>query len=287
MLSALTEPTRLYFFFRIPKRTVGFREISQPRESLLRIQHWILSNILDALPVHEAASAFHAKASIRKNAAPHLQRPMVLSLDVRDFFPSISPDRVGDTYRRAGYSMEVAALLTRLTTLNDGLPQGAPTSPALSNHAMLEIDTIFSALSERRAIAYTRYADDLTFSGQFDAGWLVGRVRRTLKEFGLQLNEDKTRLMLPHQRQEVTGVVTNARLQAPRHVRRKLRQEVHYIERFGEEEHTLRKAEGLANRLDHLRGVAEHIRFLNPVDRDAISARRILGPVRYKKPSPR
>jgi RNA-directed DNA polymerase len=277
---AIQDPRPLYVSYFIPKRGPGYRQIAEPVSSLRQIQEWILVHILNQCAPHDAATAFFRGRSIKQNARPHLAQPMVLSLDVKDFFPSVGAAHVEGVFRRLGYSKGVAHALMGLTVLGNGLPQGAPTSPALSNLVMIGVDERLSQYALASGVSYSRYADDMTFSGQFSPGHIIALVRRVLSEHGFSLNEAKTRLMLPHERQEVTGVVINRRLQAPRRLRRAIRQEVHYIERFGPEEHERRRPSVRENRLDHLRGLVEFVLFLNPDDRDARHAIAVLGRVR-------
>lgn len=277
LLSALDAPHLLYRRFFIAKKGSGKRRIDQPLDSLHDIQQWILAHILNKCTPHHAAMAFTKNRSIKLNALPHVKQPQVLSLDVKDFFPSLHPEKVIKVFSDMGYAQEVAEILTGLTTLGFGLPQGAPTSPALSNLIMIDIDEYLARFATRSGISYTRYADDLTFSGAFTPGKVIDRCRFILKKHGLKLNETKTRLMWPHQCQEVTGVVVNKKLQAPRGARRRLRQEIYFIERRSLEAHESWCHSLYSNRRDHLRGLAEHILFLNPQDRDALKAIALLG----------
>lgn len=132
-----------------------------------------------------------------------------------------------------GFSSEVAKALTDLTVLRGSLPQGAPTSPAISNLVMRNVDDVCDRFARSISVGYTRYADDLTFSGTFRVKRVLDKVTAILRGVGFELNPEKTRLMLRHQRQEVTGVVVNEHLQVPRSVRRGLRQEIYYIKAFG------------------------------------------------------
>lgn len=273
---ALQNPLSLYSIYRIPKKRGGFRLIHEPLPSLRSIQEWILRFILDRCHPHRAATAFCVGRSIKQNAEPHLRQPMVLSLDLVNFFPSVGEAQVAQVFAELGYSPEVVGSLTSLTVVDRGLPQGAPTSPALSNLIMIDIDEKLYRYATDRELSYTRYADDITFSGRFSPGSVITAVRKVLAGSGFSLNEAKTRLMLRHERQEVTGVVVNQRLQAPRNIRRMLRQEIYYIDRFGLTSHEEHRPSLYANRRDHLRGVAEFILFLNPDDRDARNAIEVL-----------
>ncbi|WP_437316522.1 reverse transcriptase family protein [Sorangium sp. So ce385] len=278
--AALQESASLYVSYFIPKRAAGYRQIHEPVPSLRQIQDWIKDRILNKCRPHDAATAFFRGHSIKQNAEPHLAQPMVLSLDVRDFFPSIGGAHVMAFFRSLGYAEDVASALKDLTVLNHGLPQGAPTSPGLSNLVMVKADERLSRYATSLSIRYSRYADDMTFSGWFKPGRVIDTVRKVLGDNNLALNEAKTRLMLPHERQEVTGVVVNQRLQAPRKLRRTLRQEVHFIERFGLAGHENRRPSLCEDRLNQLRGIAEFILFLNHKDRDARKAVHVLQSAR-------
>lgn len=265
-----------YRKFKVPKRAGGFRKISEPLPSLKEIQRWILENILYRCNFHKFAKAFIPGRSIRENARFHRNQQMVLSLDIHDFFSSIPASRVYGFFWRLGYCKPVATMLTQLCTLDNRLPQGAPTSPALSNLIVLRLDRRVSGFALKQKIRYTRYADDLTFSGHFKAGSVIRFVEDVLKDEGLRLNTEKTRLMERHRRQEVTGIVVNRKMQAPRLLRRKLRQHVYYIEKYGVDSHMEWTENNRANYVRHLCGIASFVFFVNPQDRDAKHAIQVL-----------
>lgn len=243
------------------------------------IQRWILDNILNNIPVSPYAKGFVKDRSIKDSARFHRKQPKVLSLDISDFFGSINTPKVNNLFFECGYSKRLCYFLTRLCTHSGALPQGAPTSPAISNIIFHESDLKIARYCSERSIRYTRYADDMTFSGDFPVGDLIDFVKKTIKSNQLKLNEEKTRLMKQHERQEVTGIVVNKKLQAPRPLRRKLRQEVHYIERFGIEAHLARLNETRSNYINHLRGIANFILYINPSDKEARQALDKLKPI--------
>jgi RNA-directed DNA polymerase len=265
-----------YRTYQIPKKNGSLREISEPLPNLKQIQQWLLANMLNKIPVSPFAKAFVAGRSIKENARFHRNQPMVLSLDVQNFFPSLTPVHVRNVFSSLGYSKPVTYYLTRLCTLNGGLPQGGPTSPALSNIIFSPLDRQIGQFCLERGVRYTRYADDLTFSGRFAAGELIQFLRSALNSLNLRLNESKTRLMRPHERQEVTGITVNKKMQAPRELRRRLRQAVHFIEIFGLDNHLYKTEEFRANHIRHLLGQATFILFINPTDRDAKHALGVL-----------
>lgn len=168
-------------------------------------------------------------------------------------------------------------MLTQLCTLNGNLPQGAPTSPTLSNLLSFRIDRRLSGYALKNRIRYTRYADDLTFSGDFDTASIIRLTRKVLRDEGLELNEKKTRLMKRHNRQEVTGIIVNEKMQAFRSIRRKVRQDIYYIEKYGLDSHMTTTNKKRANYVNHLRGIANFILFVNPNDKNAKHAIEFLS----------
>jgi RNA-directed DNA polymerase len=281
LLKASNGTQRFYRSFSLPKASGGFRKISEPLPSLKEIQRWVLDNILYQCQPSAFAKAFIRGSSIRRNALFHRAQDKLLSLDVQDFFPSIGSPRVYGIFRRMGYCKEVAGMLARLCTLEDALPQGAPTSPALSNLIVLRLDRRLGGYAKKDGLRYTRYADDITFSGDnLDVGEAIRFARKVLRDEGLVLNEHKTRLMRPHQRQEVTGIVVNTKkMQVPRETRRALRQTIYYIEKYGLDSHMQFLGKDRANYERHVLGIANFVLFVNPRDRDAKKATDLLSPL--------
>lgn len=276
LLAACHSTPKFYRVFKVTKKQGGEREIAEPLPSLKEIQRWILDNILYKCEVSRFAKGFIPKVSIRDNARFHRNQPLVLSLDIKDFFPSIKIGRVYNYFRRLGYQRHVLYLLTHLCTLNGSLPQGSPTSPTLSNLIVLRMDRRFAGFALKEKIRYTRYADDITFSGKFQVGRIIRFARKVVAEEGLELNEEKTRLMQRHQRQEVTGIVVNEKLQAPRKDRRELRKIMFFIEKYGLDSHIRHTQNFRINYVKHLLGIANFFLFVNPKDKDANRAVEVL-----------
>lgn len=277
--SAANAPRKFYRRLEIQKRSGGTRVLREPLPSLKSIQRWILDNILAPLPVHRFAKGFVRGRSIRDNARFHVRQKAVLKLDIRDFFGSISHHRVVALFLSCGYSPEVSVLLARLCTFDDGLPQGAPTSPAISNLICQRVDARIAGYAKSQRVRFTRYADDLTFSGALSVGDIISFVEMVLREEGLELNSTKTRLMERHERQEVTGIVVNDTLNAPREVRRELRQVAHYVEKFGLDSHLQQTRNLKSGFVRHAMGLATFVLFLNPNDRDALRLLEVLRPL--------
>lgn len=244
-----------YYRFTIPKRDGSPRAIWAPLPRLKKVQRWILHHVVERLLVHGAAHGFLAGRSILTNAAVHCDSQLMLQMDVKDFFPTVTLPRVKGVFRRAGYREQIATLLALLCTEapreiveHEGqkvyvslgprcLPQGAPTSPALTNVLCLKMDRRLLALARKYGWRYTRYADDLTFSlpagrpGPSHLGALMGLVKRVVADEGFRIHPDKTRVSRPGGRQTVTGLVVNgaATPRVPRSARRQLRAAIHNL----------------------------------------------------------
>lgn len=254
------EALRHYRYRWIPKRRGGLRLLESPKPRLKGLLRRILHEILDHVPLHEAAHGFRLGRSHRTHAGAHVGKRVVARFDLEDFFLSISAARVAGIFRGLGYPSDVAWSLAALTTnvaapppwtfgpftnheeiarhrrteavvRTRHLPQGAPTSPALANLAAYRLDVRLSALARKMGATYTRYADDLAFSGERVPGSTIVAV--IASEEGFALNHRKTRTMRRSVRQRVTGVVVNERTGIPRSDFDRLKAVLHNCVRFG------------------------------------------------------
>jgi RNA-directed DNA polymerase len=231
------EALRQYRCAWVPRRTGPPRLLEAPKPRLKAVQRRVLHEILDAIPAHPAAHGFTRGRSAVTNAAAHTRQRVVVSLDLQNFFAAVTAARVYGIFRAAGYPEAVAHLLAGLCTTTTRpavraaapdplrralatphLPQGAPTSPALANLVAYGLDVRLAGLARACGATYTRYADDLTFSGPLHAAAprLIATVRVIARESGFAVNESKTRYGTQAGRQRVTGVVVNAGTNAPR-----------------------------------------------------------------------
>lgn len=221
-------PTRYYRTFPIKKRGGGERMISAPRTFLKAVQYYILRFILQKQPVSDFATGFVRGKGIVHNARLHVGLPFLLNVDLRDFFGSVTSIQVREEFLKIGFPITVADSLAQLCTFGGSLPQGAPTSPALSNLVFAEIDQRIAVLASVRGIGYSRYADDMTFSALRPiARHFLTELDQTLKGRGFRLNPDKTRFAGPGQARYVTGLVVNVRPQVDRQTRRRMRAMFH------------------------------------------------------------
>jgi len=230
-----------YRYRWITKRRGGRRLIEAPKPRLKRVQQQILTEILGRIPPHVAAQGFVVGRSIQTNARPHVGQKVLLKLDLENFYPSVTYPRVTSIFRSLGYSREAAIWLARLVTtavppslwesgrpnepaesryLRRHLPQGAPTSPALANLSAYVLDLRLAGLARSFRAQYTRYADDLTFSGdevfQRSLAAFLPLVRQIVSQEQFRLHPQKTCVQRASQRQQVTGIVVNTKLNVRR-----------------------------------------------------------------------
>lgn len=222
-----------YHYRWLNKRRGGRRLIESPKRTLKQAQRRILREILDKVPAHDAAHGFSAKRSILTNARPHVKQAVIVKFDLANFYPSVTFARVTAIFRSLGYSREAAIWLARLTTsalpanipflkeepsavlvyLKRHLPQGAPTSPALANLSAYSLDVRLSGLARSFGATYTRYADDLTFSGPPRFGTslrdFIPLVSQIVRQERFRLNPSKRKVLRSTGRLVVTGVVVN------------------------------------------------------------------------------
>jgi RNA-directed DNA polymerase len=242
---------RHYHYRVLAKQSGNIRLIEAPKRRLKEIQHRILNEILEKIPAHPAVHGFVKTRSIKTFASPHISQRVVLRMDLRDFFPSFIRARIQAMFRTMGYPESVADLLGGLCTtitprdvwtraafaedpfhlwesrwetqavyFQPHLPQGAPTSPALANLCAYRLDCRLAGLAEAAGATYTRYADDLAFSGGEDFERRVVRfsvhVAAIVLEEGFKVHHRKTRIMRQGVCQHLAGIVINQHLNVRR-----------------------------------------------------------------------
>lgn len=257
-----------YRDFEILKKNGKKRKISEPLPSLKEIQIWILQNILYQIKISPYAKAYKPNVKLMENLRFHKKQKKVFTLDLEDFFGSIKQSSVEDIFLRLGYSKYLSNLLAKLCCLENSLPQGTPTSPYLSNIFLKDFDEIIANYCKDNKIRYTRYADDLTFSGDFDHVELFSFVEKNIKSLGLRINQSKSKVRGDNARQLVTGVVVNEKPQVPFYKRNELRQTLHYIKKFGLENHMKHTNNLKSNYLEHILGQVNFVLHINPKDEE-------------------
>ncbi|MCB1342181.1 MAG: retron St85 family RNA-directed DNA polymerase [Pseudooceanicola sp.] len=223
-------PKKHYRSFLLKKKDGSKREIDTPRTYLKVIQWWILDNILSHAEIAANVFGFVAGRSAVQNAEYHLGAKHVLNVDIRQFFPSIKLDQVRTIFRSLGYQDDVANMLSELCCLDGHVPQGAPTSPAIANLVLRELDIELSNLADAAGHRYSRYADDLTFSSQSRIeSEFLNLVESAVQVAGFELKPEKTRFSGFEGRMEVTGVVINEKPQPTRVWRKRARATLHRL----------------------------------------------------------
>lgn len=271
-----------YITFAIPKRSGGERLIMAPKVRLKSIQRQLLHLAIKKLPYSEFAHGFREGRSVKTGAEAHVGKEVVIHMDLKNFFPSVHFGRVRGLLITYGYSFPVASTLAALMTESERQPvqvedevfhvpvssryciQGAPTSPALCNSILLRLDRRLAGLARSLNLNFTRYADDLSFSGN-DAqvcARLITRATKIIRDEGFEVNTDKTRVMRRGQRQTVTGVTVNETLGLSRKERRKIRAALHQLATNPD---PLKQAE--------IEGKLAYLEMLNPKQAEALRGR--------------
>lgn len=224
----------------IDKRNGGKRKLLIPGFNLKLIQTWILHNILYTQPVFTSATGFIKQKSIIDNATPHIGKKYIFKTDISDFFPSIKFKNVFLLFLNFGYTKEVSNVLAILCTYEGYLPQGAPTSPYLSNLIFRDFDKKLENICSLSEYKYTRYADDITISSNekissIEVDYLSKTIEQSLQTINnfLKLNLDKTTVLRPGQRKIITGVLVNETLNVLKKILSEIRLEIYCLQKYG------------------------------------------------------
>ena len=286
--AATTAALQHYHHRWIAKRSGGWRLIEIPKSRLRAMQTQLLRSLLDRIPPHQAAHGFRRGHSCVTHAALHVGKRVVIRMDLKDFFPSIPAARIHALFAKLGYPPKVAGLLSRLCThrtpgsvLNQPeqkipwqerqalrarhLPQGSPCSPALANLCAYRLDIRLQALATALGASYSRYADDLVFSGEHELERAMDRfhlqVAAIALEEGFAVNARKTRMMRSGVRQQVTGIVVNRHSNIPRQEFDNLKAALTNCIRHGP---ASQNREGRDNYRQFLAGRVSYVRMVNP-----------------------
>lgn len=218
------------------------------------------------MELSESAKGFRKSINILDNAIIHTNKKIVLNIDLKDFFPSIKYDQVFKVFYYAGYTKEVSHLLTKLCTNNENvLPQGAPTSPILSNIVCYKLDKRLSALSSKIGANYSRYADDITFSGNKNIVNFLFLIRKIINEERFIINEDKFRILYSNGKQTVTGLTVNKKVSVDKKLLKELENAIYFINKYGQADHMKHIECDRAFYKEHIYGIAYYV---NMIDKD-------------------
>jgi hypothetical protein len=225
-----------YESFRIPKKSGrGRREINAPNRQLKSLQRSVYHKLLKRLHLHQAATAYIPGKSIFDNALPHVRQEVVINIDLKDFFGSISSDKIYRYWHFLGWDVETSIILKNICCYRGSLPQGSPTSPALSNLCNQLLDARLEGMARKNKGQYTRYSDDLTFSFSnpyIHRRGVLEQIHQILASEGYEIQEKKRiRIQRSHQRQTTTGLVVNDKVNLPIEVRKRVRAMRHHLSR--------------------------------------------------------
>jgi RNA-directed DNA polymerase len=216
-----------HYLRRSRKKPDGTKRILfVPSDTLKLLQRKIYDHILSKVPLLPCVFGGVKDKSPIQNAAIHTNKPVVFKMDIAQCFPSIGPGRVQAIFQTLGFGPEATGLLTKLTTWHNELPQGAPTSNALANLALLRIDLRITRLKERQGFDYSRWVDDLTFSGPEKLLKFRRLLQRIVEDEGFNVKPDKTKTELAKDRQTVTNFVVNTKVNLSREKRSAIKKEV-------------------------------------------------------------
>lgn len=268
--------TFLYRNYELPKKKGGTRTISVPIPELMAIQRAINSVILSEFKMSSFCTGFKRHVSLVDNAKPHLGANTLLKFDIHDFFGSIKFSQVFKQFIYYGYGKKVSELLTLLCVDSEGkLPQGAPTSPALSNLVSLKMDKRIGEFCSKNELIFTRYADDITISSKKDLDleeinkikFVIGKI---IEDEGFELNDSKTHYFLKGQNMNVTGVcIDNHNLNPSRKILNEIDNALHYIKEYGVSEHLIKSklvldSYNAETYIHRLLGLISYVYMINP-----------------------
>ncbi len=229
IVSFLRKPEKHWRSFSLKKKCGGERIIESPRLYLKIAQQFCNDYLFHVLPVHESVTSYRPRCGIKENAAQHVGKRFVANIDIENYFGSITHNQVHSLFVACGFDTMSSSLLTAISTKDGHLPQGAPTSPSISNAVLFDFDAEMAAYCFRMGLKYTRYADDITISGESHktiiAALTFAKIR--LSKNGFKVKDEKTRIASRYAQQRVTGLVTNSGVRPPRVFRRRVRAAFH------------------------------------------------------------
>lgn len=261
LINMIRDRDILYNTYKVRKKSGGFRWIMSPNEDLKNIQNWILHNILEKNNISDSANAFVKGKSIVSNAKNHIGKELILNIDLYRFFDTITENRVFGLIKKLGYTEKLSYDIARLLCVKAPnsywkeikkenrlkkkfikskpgiLPQGAPTSPIISNIISQNLDKAFIAYCAKCNIEYSRYADDLSFSGKRDDMVSLSAIKKIIRQQGFTINIKKTKYLSHHRKQTITGITVNNGLFVDKKMIKLIKQELFYCLKYGYKNH--------------------------------------------------
>lgn len=265
LASIVNSPSNYYRTFDIPKRNGGFRTITAPYPSLKNIQKWIYHNILSNIKIHGCAHGFTTSRSILTNANVHINQKCLLKIDLKDFFPSIPMSYVLQLFKSLGYAPKVAFYLSSLCCYDECLAQGSPVSPAISNIVAKHLDRRLYRIAKKYKLNYSRYADDIAFSGESINVKFIEYVKDIITDCGFFVNDKKIRLYKEYGNKILTGIsLATGVPKLPRDYRRSLEKELFFINKYGIKGHISHNKIRKSNYLESIIGKVRYWLMIEP-----------------------
>lgn len=278
-----------YSYYVIKKKSGGYRRIITPHKNIRYLQDWIKINILDKINVHHACTGFVKNKSILDNAKPHINAEAILNIDLKNFFETINEKRVYGIFRHLGYHTNLAVEFARICTvsmpegkfekLEDNLRehfedyyympeavlvQGAPTSPTLSNIACLCLDNRLLKLANKLGVNYSRYADDITFSGTWESLPSFNLLKKIIEDEDFIINWNKKGIYKRGQRQLVTGLLINDKARIPKKYKKDIFRHLFFCEKYGPTAHFNRISPNKSYSKEWLMGKILYVNSIEP-----------------------
>lgn len=269
---------KYYKTYEIPKKSGGKRKICQPSKKLKGLQSWILVNILNKIQVSPSCKGFRKGSSTLDNALPHIGANTILNLDLKDFFPTVTSKQVYNVFKTIGYNKLIATVFTNICTYEQRLPQGSPCSPMLANLTSWTLDLRIQGYVGKRGISYTRYADDLSFSGLNPSKVvkIIPMIKKIIDDENFIVNHKKTRISSSSRAKIATGLVVNEdSVGIGKQKYKDLRAKIHHL--------TLPKEQTNEKLLYHVGG---WLSYLNSVDKERLrKAKKYISELTKKHPT--
>lgn len=244
------------------KPSGGQRVYFIPSSDLKKVQRCIHRKLLRRLPVHDSIHSYRRNRDTITNASVHVGNPILLKLDIKDFFPSIRPEKIYEIFLKNGCSSSVSRLLTTLTTFQNQLPQGPPTSPGIANQVLAPLAKRLYGVCLRHGLALSIYGDDICVSGPKRAAQVKSLLKRIVESEGFTLNLDKSCVRKAGEKKTVTGISVNEKINIDKDYYRKVRALIHHAATKGYEDLFPDCPPGKAR--ERLRGMIRHVARLNP-----------------------
>jgi hypothetical protein len=278
-----------YSYYLIKKKKGGYRRIIAPRSNIKSLQKWIQVNILDKVELSVFATGFVKGRSILDNAKIHENKSMILNLDLSNFFETINERRVYGIFKSLGYasnlSVEFAKICTasisdyRFEQLSEDkqkyfkdlyslkesvLIQGSPTSPGISNIICRRLDLRLSKLANKFGVNYSRYADDITISGNIGDLPGIGIIRKIIEDEGFIINWNKVGKYRTGQKQMVTGLLIDKEVRIPKKFKKDIYRHLYFCKKYGVSSHFQRVSPDKGYRREWILGKILFIHSIEP-----------------------